>query len=158
MNAPRRAVAADVPLLATLYRETVLALGPQAYTPEQVRVWSLAPDDRAAFTHFILDADTWIDEDGAGRPRAFCGIARHGLSGEVHSLYVHPDQTRRGLGSRLLRHALGDARSHGLAHCEAWATLFSRPVFERAGFVLARTVTEPYQGVPFERYRMVRMG
>ena len=37
---------------------------------------------------------------------------------------------------------------------EAWATPFSRPVFERAGFALAGVVSEPYQGVEFERYRM----
>jgi translocation and assembly module TamB len=35
------------------------------------------------------------------------------------------------------------------------ATPFSLPVFGRAGFVLVRTVREPFQGVMFERYRVV---
>jgi hypothetical protein len=41
------------------------------------------------------------------------------------------------------------------ARFEAWATPFSRPLFERAGFRVERVVAEPYQGVVFERLRMV---
>ncbi|HET9820336.1 MAG TPA: GNAT family N-acetyltransferase [Burkholderiaceae bacterium] len=156
MSTLRLATAVDVPALAALYRETALVLGPQVYSPEQVQAWARSPDDTAAFTRYILDADTWIDEGDDGRPRAFCGIARHAGAGEVHSLYVRADLTRQGLGSGLLRHALDEARSRGAARFEAWATPFSRAVFERERFVLTRAVTEPYQGVLFERYRMAR--
>ena len=45
--------------------------------------------------------------------------------------------------------------THRLA---AWVTPFSRPVFERAGFVLVRTVREAFEGVEFERYRVEREG
>lgn len=41
----RRAVAADVPALAALYRDTALALGPQVYTPEQVAAWARSTED-----------------------------------------------------------------------------------------------------------------
>jgi putative acetyltransferase len=150
----RRAGAADVEALADLYREAVLALGPQVYTAEQVHAWARSTEDRERFAHYILDAETWIDEGDGGVPRGFCGIAVHDGVGEVHSLYVRSALTRRGLGSDLLAHALEHARATGAARFEAWATPFSMPVFERAGFMLVRTVSEPYQGVMFERYRM----
>lgn len=153
--AVRRASAGDVPALAALYRETALALGPQAYTPEQVAAWARSTDDTEPFARYILDADTWIAEGDDGAPRGFCGIAVHGAVGEVHSLYVRAALTRRGLGGTLLAHALAHARQAGATRFEAWATPFSKPVFERAGFVLERVVAEPYQGVVFERYRMV---
>jgi putative acetyltransferase len=146
----RLAAAADVPALAAFYRATALALGPQVYSPEQVQAWARSTDDVERFARYILDAQTWIADDAAG-PAGFCGIAVHDGLGEVHSLYVRADLTRRGLGARLLSHAM--ARS-GASRFEAWATPFSRPVFERAGFALQRVVSEPYQGVVFERYRM----
>lgn len=154
----RLATPADVPALAALYRATALALGPQFYTAEQVRAWARSTDDAARFSAYILDARTWIAPGDDGRPLGFCGIAVHGAVGEVHSLYVRADATRRGLGTALLAHALGDARTQGARAFEAWATPFSRPVFERAGFALREVVTEPYQDVLFERYRMATAG
>jgi putative acetyltransferase len=147
----RLATAADVPALAALYRDTALALGPQVYTPEQVAAWARSTDDAERFARYILDATTWIADDEAG-PTGFCGVSVHDGVGEVHSLYVRAALMRRGLGRRLLAHAL--ARAAGATRFEAWATPFSKPVFERAGFALQRAVSEPYQGVVFERFRM----
>lgn len=149
----RLATAADVPALATLYRETALALGPQVYTPAQVAAWARSTDDAERFARYILDATTWVADDEAG-PAGFCGVAVHGDVGEVHSLYVRAALTRQGQGSALLAHALMQARTAGATRFEAWATPFSKPVFERAGFRLERIVAEPYQGVLFERFRM----
>jgi putative acetyltransferase len=150
----RRAAPADVPALAALYRETALALGPQVYSAKQTRAWARATDDAAHFARYILDADTWVADAADGWPSGFCGIAVHGTTGEVHSLYVRAALTRRGLGTALLGHALAHARAAGARHFEAWATPFSRPVFERAGLRLERVVAEPYQGVLFDRFRM----
>lgn len=159
MTAPYRLAApADVPALAALYRATALALGPQVYTPEQVQAWARSTDDAQRFARYILEARTWIAPDRDGSPLGFCGVSVHGDRGEVHSLYVRADATRRGLGTALLAHALQAARGDGAQRFEAWATPFSRPVFERAGFALSDVVTEPYQGVLFERYRMATPG
>jgi len=149
----RLATAADVPALAALYRDTALALGPQVYTTAQVQAWARSTDDVAAFARYILDADTWLAEDGEG-PRGFCGVAVHGAVGEVHSLYVRAALTRQGLGSALLAQALAHARARGATRFEAWATPFSRPLFERTGFALERVAREPYRGVLFDRFRM----
>jgi putative acetyltransferase len=149
----RLATAADVPALAALYRTTALALGPQVYTAAQVQAWARSTDDRERFARYVLDARTWIADDAAGAA-GFCGVSVHGEGGdvgEVHSLYVRADLTRQGLGTRLLAHAM--ARS-GARRFEAWATPFSRPLFERAGLTLQQVVSEPYQGVLFERFRM----
>jgi len=147
----RLATAGDLPALAALYRETALELGPQVYTPAQAQAWARSTDDGAGFARYILDADTWIAGEGID---GFCGVGLHGPTAEVHSLYVRAALTRRGIGGALLAHAMGQARDRGAMRFEAWATPFSRPVFERAGFMLERVVAEPYQGVMFDRYRM----
>lgn len=147
----RTATPADVPALAALYAEAARVLGPQVYSPAQVAAWASFGTDTPGFRAYVLEAETWVADGPDGAPEGFCGI---GPDGEVHSLYVRAALTRRGLGTRLLAHALAQARAQGREHFTAWATPFSRPVFVRAGFVLERVVHEPYQGVAFDRYRM----
>jgi putative acetyltransferase len=144
----RLATAADVPALAALYAAAAQVMGPLVYSPAQVAAWASFGVDGPAFRDYILSADTWI---AGSPPLGFCGID---AQGEVHSLYVAPGHTRQGLGSRLLAHAMAQAHARGVTRFSAWATPFSRPVFQRAGLQLVQTVTEPYQGVLFERYRL----
>lgn len=148
----RLATPADVPALAALYAECARVLGPQVYAPAQVAAWAGFGVDGPAFRAYVLEAATWIAES-AGGADGFCGVA---AGGEVHSLYVRPGLTRRGLGSRLLAHALAQAGAGGCQRFQAWATPFSLPVFERAGFVLCERVQAPFQDVMFERYRVAR--
>lgn len=144
--------AADLPDLAALYADCARQLGPQVYTPSQVAAWQAFPADEAVFREYILGAATWGLYDGAtGALAGFCGID---TGGEVRSLYVRPDLTRQGLGTRLLTHALAHARAAGQSRFTAWATPFSLPVFDRAGLRLVGTVREPFCGVSFERYRV----
>ena len=147
----RRVASADVPALAALYAHSARTLGPQVYSAEQVAAWQLFAQDAAAFADYVLGANTWVAEDAAG-PLGFCGVD---AQGEVRSLYVRAAATRAGLGSALLAHALAEARQSGQSRFNACATPFSLQVFHRAGFALAHTVREPFQGVIFERYRVV---
>jgi putative acetyltransferase len=149
----RRAVPADVPALAALYADSARRLGPLVYTPVQVAAWAGFGAPTPEFADYVLGAETWIAPDAADAPLGFCGCDD---AGEVRSLYVHADHARRGLGTRLLAHVIERAHERGLVHLAAWVTPLSRPVFERAGFVLAETVQAPYRGVMFERYRLER--
>jgi putative acetyltransferase len=161
MNVPafdwRRAAPADVFVLAALYRDAALRLGPLVYTPEQVRAWASFADDEPGFRAYVLDADTWIAErPGDGRTLGFCGVRAQDGLGELRSLYVTPGRTRQGLGGEMLRRTLARAEGDGATRCAAWATPLSRPVFIAAGFVLAQTVSAPFAGTLFERYRVER--
>ncbi|MBI1318091.1 MAG: GNAT family N-acetyltransferase [Candidatus Hydrogenedens sp.] len=149
----RLATEADVPALGAIYASTVRELGPQLYTPEQVVAWSASPDNREAFYHFIMDYRTHIIEvDGA--PAAFCGI---GADGYVASLYVAPQYTRKGLGSKVLTHALEDARREfGATSFYTKASFFSREVFTRHGFYVAEEESVDYNGQTFRRFHMRR--
>ena len=146
----RLATAADLPALAALYAHSARQLGPQAYSPEQVIAWQGFADDAPAFADYVLQPRTYMAEDAEGA-LGFCGID---AEGEVRSLYVRAAAMRGGLGSSLLAQALADARQSGQSRFSAWATPFSLPVFHRAGFALAHTLREPFQGVMFERYRV----
>ncbi|MBX3635643.1 MAG: GNAT family N-acetyltransferase, partial [Rubrivivax sp.] len=154
----------DLRALAALYAAAARTLGPAVYTPRQVQAWAAFADDGAAFRDYVLQPDTWValaggegDDDG-GAPVGFSGwqpIAGT-PDGEIRSLYVRPDLGRRGVGTQLLAASIARARQAGAAALWAWVTPLSRPLFERAGFVLVQTVHEDFAGVPFERYRVRR--
>jgi GNAT superfamily N-acetyltransferase len=146
---------ADLPVLAALYRAAAQALGPLVYTPAQVAAWASFAADAAGFERYVLEADTWVADD-AKQVLGFCGVACTGNLGELRSLYVTPDHTRRGIGTTMLARTLDRAQAAGVARFAAWATPLSRPVFEAAGFVLAHVVSEPFAGTLFERYRVER--
>jgi putative acetyltransferase len=149
----RPAVPADVPALAALYAQTARTLGHWCYTPAQVRAWASFGADTPAFRAYVLDADTWVAVEAGGPVLGFSGIDDEG---EVRSLYVRNDAVRHGVGSRLLEEGLARAGARGLTRFHAWATPFSLPVFERAGFEMVQRVAAEFQGVLFERLRVRR--
>jgi putative acetyltransferase len=149
----RRATADDVPALAELYARTASALGDWCYTPAQVQAWAGFGADTPAFRAYVLGPETWIAVDAQGAPLGFSGIDD---AGEVRSLYVRHDAVRGGIGSRLLAFGLARGAERGLSHFAAWATPFSLPVFERAGFRLVQRVRADFEGAEFERIRVAR--
>jgi putative acetyltransferase len=153
----RPATPDDVHALAALYRDAALRLGPRVYTPEQTRAWASFAEDAAGFRAYVLDADTWIAaRPGDGRLLGFCGVSREGQLREVHSLYVTPARTRQGIGGAMLQRTLERALAEGATRFAAWATPFSRPLFQAAGFVETQTVTAPFAGTLFRRHRLER--
>jgi putative acetyltransferase len=153
LGALRLARTADVPVLARLYADCALALGPGIYSAEQVRAWASFGTDSPEFADYVLGAETWVACDEQDAALGFSGCD---ATGEVRSLYVRHDLSRRGLGAGLLAHVIRRAGERGLPRLTAWVTPLSRPLFLRAGFVLVQTVQAPYQGVLFERYRVER--
>lgn len=153
----RRATLADVPALAKLYAAAARRMGPRVYDAEQVAAWASFAHDTPAFERYVLDHDTWIaGRETDGEPMGFCGLSKHGEPREVHSLYVRPDLTRRGIGTQMLRRTLERAQERGARRFAAWVTPFSRPVFLRCGFDWTETVRGEFAGVMFERYRVER--
>jgi len=141
------------PLLAGLYAETVRALGPQLYRPEQVDAWSGYGAQLDKFQAVLESAETFVWEE-AGAVLGFCTIA---ASGYVNLLYVASHATRRGIGGLLLEHAMNHAASvHGARRFTVHASYFSRALFARHGFVVESEEHVDYGGVAFHRFCMAR--
>lgn len=149
----RRARAAETPQLAGLYAATVRALGPQLYSPEQVAAWAGYGAQLDPFRTALESAETFVWDEG-GAVLGFCTIAAKGY---VSLLYVAADATRRGIGGRLLTHAMNHvATHHGVTRFTVHASYFSRALFARHGFELEAEEHVDYGGVPFHRYFMAR--
>ena len=102
------------------------------YSPEQVAAWAADSGDleswaaarAAAHTHLAI-----IDGHVAG----FTDLDDHGY---IDMLFVDPDFGRQGIASALLASMVALARQRGLPAVTTFASLTSRPVFERHGFVI----------------------
>jgi GNAT superfamily N-acetyltransferase len=122
----RRAVPADVPAIAALYRASQwenLPNLPDIHTREE---------DVAFFGGQMLPNQTvWVIEDGQGGLAAYAA----GVDGRLNHLFVHPDAQGRGHGSRLLELFRADARTLDLWTFQQ--NVRARAFYERKGFVAA---------------------
>lgn len=148
----RLASQADVVALGAIFRSAAEVIGPEAYSAAQVAVWSSFPENKDAFREFILDATTFVAVEEA-QLFGFCGVEN---DGRVASLYVQGDRCREGIGSKLLDKAIEHAKARNMTRLYAEASVFSRPLFLKFGFVDTGTEVVQRGEVEFERYLVAR--
>ncbi|MBW4483826.1 MAG: GNAT family N-acetyltransferase [Tildeniella torsiva UHER 1998/13D] len=148
----RTAIEADLPALATLFRETVLVNGPQHYSPAQVEAWAAVDAASPRFHQFILAVTTYVAEDDT----AILGFAGIGDDGYVASTYVRHDCLHRGVGSLLMQAVLAHAQEKQIQRLYAEASEFSLGLFQKFGFSQYDTEVVDRNGVQFTRYLMER--
>ena len=142
----------DIPELAKLYQQTVLAIAPQCYSQAQTQMWASFPSDMASFRQFILQATTFIATDETGM-LGFAGIAEEG---HVTSAYVRCDRIHQGIGSTLMQTLLDYAKTHKIQRLYAEASEFSLGLFKKFDFYIYDTEIVDRQGVQFKRYLVER--
>lgn len=143
----------DFEHLRQIYRHTVQKLAPSLYSPIQVEAWSATPDNLNNFQYFIFDPDTYLlllNQEIIG----FCGLRKNG---HIASLYVHPDYTRKGYGTKLLNYVLTIGINQEIKRFFTEASFFSYPVFTRCGFTVIEMETVNYGEVAFDRYKMEKI-
>src|SRR5215475_4319142 len=64
----------------------------------------------------------------------------------IGMMLVHPDQRRKGVGTRLMRHAIEYLRGRGIECIKLDATPAGRPVYEKLGFISEWTLTRCQRG------------
>ncbi len=120
----RRAVHADVPAIAALYRASQWANLPDLpdiHTREE---------DLAFFSVQMLPNQTvWVIEDGQGGLVAYAA----GVEGRLNHLFVHPEAQGQGHGSRLLELFRADVEALDLWTFQE--NVRARAFYERQGFV-----------------------
>lgn len=148
MTAIRHYRSSDLPALAQVYDSAIRHIGPSHYSADQVDAWAGYADDAMIFREWIESAETLVATDTEDRCIGFGGLTG---GDHVASLFVAPDHQRQGVASALLSQLMAMADPGPLS---AKASEFSRPLFERFGFVVTAVEHTRLKGVAFTRYAM----
>jgi len=101
------------------------------YSPQQIEAWAADHGDLNSWAAARAAAHTYLAIIG-DRVAGFTDVDD---SGYIDMLFVDPDFGRHGVASALLAHVIALGRARGLPALTTFASLTSRPVFERLGFV-----------------------
>jgi len=87
----------EAPLLAEIFRASVMELTGDDYTESQQEAWAAAADDEAAFATRLAKEVTIVATMG-GSPVGFASLE---ADDRIGFLYVHPAVVERGVGTML---------------------------------------------------------
>jgi putative acetyltransferase len=127
----RPMLAADVPLLREIFRDSIEALTDDDYTEAQQEAWASIADDEAAFGEKLAGELTLV-ATLEGSPAGFASLAG---GDTIDMLYVHPAVAAQGVGAMLADALEKLAGSRGAAKLSVDASDSARGFFEKRGYV-----------------------
>jgi putative acetyltransferase len=123
-------LAPDTPLVAEIFRESIMELTADDYTEAQQEAWAAAADDLEAFAK-RLGAQLTLIATLQGSPVGFASLA----GGKIDLLYVHPAAAGQGIGAMLADALEKLAANRGADKLVVDASDSARGFFEKRGFV-----------------------
>lgn len=121
----------DIPVLQTLFRETVLHVNVRDYIREEVEDWASCGDS-AEHMKDLLARNDYIA--ALNERDEIIGFSSMNAEGYLHSLFVHKDYQRVGVGSLLLSAVEKRAREYGVAEITSEVSQTARLFFEKRGY------------------------
>jgi len=148
----RLASAQDDAALFALFHESIYALGPEHYQPDELQAW--APKDQAPdWTKWrqrlepLVTLSAWEGE-------FLLGFLSYELDGHIDFLYTSPHAARRGVATALLSQAEGEIRGQGVATFFTEASRVAKPFFAHHGYRVEAEEWVERGGVCLRRFRM----
>jgi len=140
----------DAEDLAHVYRDAANFIGRQAYNADQVRVWSLYPDDIEEFRDRLARGLTLVAE----ADNVVVAFGQLDPGDHVAFIYCASANARRGIASAIYDRLEAHAIAKGILTLTTDASRISRPFFEKKGFTVTAIEHSLRLGVLFERFRM----
>ncbi|MSO67508.1 MAG: GNAT family N-acetyltransferase [Pseudolabrys sp.] len=124
-------LADDAPLLAEIFRASVMDLTAEDYTEAQQQAWASTADDEAAFAKNLGSQLTLV----ATLEGSAVGFASLASGGKIDMLYVHPAATGQSVGSLLIDALEKLAGGRGAEKLIVDASDTARGFFEKRGYI-----------------------
>ena len=148
----------DVPALRNLIRESVSALSEGFYTPAQIssaleHLFGVDTQLITDGTYYIAEVDGQLAGSGGWSKRKTLYGGDQTKTAEpdrlldpateparIRAFYVHPQQSRRGVASRILDACESAARDAGFKRIELAATLPGEPLYLAKGYMKVQAI------------------
>ena len=142
--------AADCPLLAQLFYDTVHTVNARDYSPAQLAAWATGSVDLAAWNRSFLQHHTLVAIDAD----QIVGFGDMDQDGFLDRLYVHHAFQRRGVARAILQQLEEQAKARGVTRFTTHASITARPFFERFGYVVLQRNEVVRAGISLTSYTM----
>lgn len=172
----RLATREDIPALQQLIRESVSVLGTQYYTSTQIasglsHVFGVDTQLIIDETYFVAGVENCIVGSGgwSKRKTLFGGdqskvdridplLDPEIDAARIRAFYVHPEWSRKGIGSRILESCEDAALQAGFSRIELVATLPGEPLYLARGYEKAEALQiETPDGESLPAFRMTKI-
>jgi putative acetyltransferase len=124
-------LAEDTPLLAEIFRASIMELASDDYSEAQQEAWASAADDEGGFGNKLAGQLTLV-ATLEGSPVGFASLAG---KDRIDMLYVHPAVVGQGVGAMLADALEKLAGSRGTDKLSVDASDSARGFFEKRGYV-----------------------
>ncbi len=138
--------------LATLFYDTVHCINAMDYTKEQLDVWATGNVDIEAWNRSFLNNNTLVAELN----EKIVGFADMDKTGYLDRLFVHKEFQGQGIATALLKHLENNARDNDVYSFETYASITSKPFFEKQGYIIEKENVVMKKGVSLMNYKMVK--
>lgn len=142
--------AADCPLLAQLFYDTVHTVNARDYSPAQLAVWATGSVDLAAWNRSFLQHHTLVAIDAD----QIVGFGDMDQDGFLDRLYIHHAFQRRGVARAILQQLEEQAKARGVTRFTTHASITARPFFERFGYMVLQRNEVVRAGISLTNYTM----
>lgn len=140
----------NLPAVAAVYRDAVLSIDSQQYTPKQVKVWASFVNDTHDLAKRLADGLTLV----AIVHKQLVAFGQLHPDDHLSLLYTSKRHARKGIATAIHQQLEDHARKSRVSHIDTQASHISRPFFETQGYELIEAETVMRQNVSFERFKM----
>ncbi len=146
----RSATPTDLPVLHTLYVDTIQNTCKNDYTQEQIAVWVSNIENTVRWQQAVASQYFLVAEIG----HKIVGFGSLTEAGYVDFMYVHKDHQRQGIANVLLNSLEQEARRLGCTYLTSDVSKTARPFFEKKGFVVVKKNRKVMKGLEIVNFRM----
>lgn len=148
----RKAVAKDLIELHSVFEQSVRTNCRKDYTPAQIDAWVNRASVERWKELFASDLQFFMAEET--EYFQIVGFTSFNRQGYLHSMFVLPSFTRKGIATLLLHFVEDFAYRNTLPSLFAEVSLTARPFFEKQGFIVEQEQLVEVNGVGMTNFRM----
>ncbi|QUM88325.1 GNAT family N-acetyltransferase [Moritella sp. 36] len=138
--------------VADLFHQSVHAIDPSVYTPEQKEAWASTPPDYAKWSLRLDEKRPFV----AIINGLVAGFIELDADGHIDCTYTHPNFQGMGVASALYAHLLAEAKLRNIERLYVEASFIAKPFFEHRGFSVIKRNTFQRNGVTLVNFTMER--
>ncbi|HEY5971666.1 MAG TPA: GNAT family N-acetyltransferase [Pseudoxanthomonas sp.] len=148
----RRYRPGEEPELFQVHCSAVHLVASRDYTQEQVHAWAPMDTDVSLWEARIRGINPFVAELNG----EIVGYADLQANGYIDHFFVSGAHPRKGIGSLLVEHLLGEAKSLGLSELTSEVSRTAQPFYEKFGFVVAEQRHPERRGIVIPNALMKR--